>query len=165
MARNIGIFALCTLFLGVVFLSPKISYADSLDCSNNVCVSTWLQLKNAVETIGGTIYVLNDIEADIDNPITEYVSGTIINGQGFTLSMPENDASSSNGRFFEISTTQEDPLIVDNVNMRGGFYSTGSDAYGGVIRNEGNIGNISENFIGNYVKSNTGVAFGGVIYI
>ena len=82
------------LVLGAVFfIAYNVSADDAIDCESNTCVSTWAQLKTAVETVGGTIYVLNDIEAEQGKYISKYVDGTVIKGQGFSLTMPENDGS------------------------------------------------------------------------
>ena len=53
------------------------------DASADVYVSTWEELKNAVASGSNeTVYLNNDIQADVSNPITAFGSGIVIDGQG-----------------------------------------------------------------------------------
>ena len=151
------IFVAASLFSFALF--PFAARAD-------VHVSTWAELKDAVEKGGGsTIYLDKDITADLDSPITSYVAGTVINGQGFKLIGPEQTDTKINANFFNFSTdfskdfTEEQRLKIQNLNFENGL----SSVYGGAIYNYGTIGDIKGNFTGNYAQSETNYARGGAI--
>ncbi len=138
----------------------------------DVHVSTWAELKNAVENgSGGTIYLDRDITADLNSPITKYAAGTVIDGQGFKLIGPEQTGDTKvNANFFKFHTdfskdyTEEQRLKIQNLDFENGvFFSETSYVYGSVIYNKGNtIGDIIGDFTGNYAKIST--IFGGSIY-
>ena len=144
----------------------------------DVHVSTWAELKDAVENgSGGTIYLDSNITADLDSPITKYAAGTVIDGQGFKLVGPEQpDDTKVNANFFNFSTdfakdfTEEQRLKLQNINFENGFafdnYTNGSDKHssGGAIYNSGTIGDITGDSTGNYVQSGISSVLGGAIY-
>ena len=143
------IFVAASLFSFALF--PFAARAD-------VHVSTWVELKDAVENgDGGTIYLDNNITADLNAPITTYVAGTVIDGQGFKLVGPEQTGDTKvNANFFNFSTnfskdfTEEQRLKIQNLN-----FENGSASYGGAIYNSGGMtGDITGSFSGNYLDDN-----------
>ena len=139
----------------------------------DVHVSTWAELKDAVENgSGGTIYLDKDITTDLNSPITKYAAGTVIDGQGFKLIGPEQTGDTKvNANFFNFTTdfskdfTEEQRLKMQNLNFENGVkFSKTNVAVGGAFYQINNtMGDISGNFSDNYIFGQY-YAFGGAIY-
>ncbi len=150
------IFVAASLFSFALF--PFAARAD-------VHVSTWAELKDAVENGDGSmIYLDGNITADLNSPITTYVAGTVIDGQGFKLVGPEQTGNTKvNANFFNFTTdfskdfTEEQRLKIQSLNFENGFAfnnrisSSYKSSNGGAIYNSGGmIGDVIGDFTNNY---------------
>ncbi len=144
----------------------------------DVHVSTWTELKDAVENgSGGTVYLDGNITADLNAPITKYAAGTVIDGQGFKIIGQEQTGDTKvNANFFNFKTnfsknyTEEQRLKLKNIKIENGMafdnLNTSSlKNLGGFFLNWGNsVGDITGNFTDNSVQSRTSQAYGGAIF-
>lgn len=121
------------------------------DASADVYVSTWEELKNAVASGSNeTVYLNNDIQADVSNPITAFGSGIVIDGQGqYAI---RGDRAESDKRPFDLSDAgASNPLKIQNIILEG--FNVNSDV-SGAIQNNGNISEISGVFVNNNMGHN-----------
>jgi len=131
----------------------------------------WDGLKKSVKTQDETVVLGADIEISQEGTaMEEYASGVVINGDKHTISATESPegTTSADFRFIYNRTNADTPLVINDLNFKGGHIITSGDtvAFGGAIHNKGTnskIGKITGNFEGNYAKGDSYV-YGGAIY-
>lgn len=146
-------------------LWPAWVWADPvISADGKVQVSNWDDLKTALADSSNenkTIVLTQDIVVPSDSPITEIVSGVVLDGQGFSIK--GNGASGLKEQFMNVETSMENNFTIQDVTFSD-FLNNQSITEGGVIYNVVDSGDIGGTFTGNSVVSDVSSVSGGAIY-